>query len=201
MYGVFLGFRLLSANLDSTLSSTPDVPLSFILQSMDVPQSRSDSLSWRNLPDRWLWALANDRRIGSVALLCLSLGPMTFGLFGYHVYLIWAGMTTNENARWSLWKEDIAAGSVYMSMDQGPNGGRRLVRRLDNQLLDSEISSLSRKDSKWRKVSSISEVDNLYDRGFWENLLDLFAGRCLEVVQGQSRKRTKEGSRNDGPVG
>lgn len=180
-YGVFLGYGLLPEKLFTMVSvaSAEDRPLAWICQTLGVRRMLSQRTTWRDFLGCWLWALARDRRVGSVALLCLSLGPMTFGLLGYHIYLIWAGMTTNENAKWSLWKADIAEGFVYMSTDDGGDGGRRPVRRVPNQALDSETS---RKDNRWRKVSSISEVDNLYDRGFWANLMDVFPGRRLKRV-------------------
>ncbi|KAI2478336.1 Palmitoyltransferase [Pyrenophora tritici-repentis] len=35
-------------------------------------------------------------------------------LFGYHIYLIWAGMTTNESGKWSDWSDDMVEGVVFL---------------------------------------------------------------------------------------
>lgn len=45
-------------------------------------------------------------------LSCMCI-PLALGFLVYHLYLIWAGMTTNESAKWSDWKEDIADGVVF----------------------------------------------------------------------------------------
>jgi palmitoyltransferase len=41
--------------------------------------------------------------------------PLAMAFLLYHAYLIWAGMTTNESAKWSDWKEDVADGLVFKS--------------------------------------------------------------------------------------
>ncbi|KAK9559713.1 palmitoyltransferase swf1 [Aspergillus fumigatus] len=41
--------------------------------------------------------------------------PLAMAFLLYHTYLIWAGMTTNESAKWSDWKEDVADGLVFKS--------------------------------------------------------------------------------------
>lgn len=56
-----------------------------------------------------------DVRVGAVFLLMSMTAPLALAFLVYHTYLIWAGMTTNESAKWSDWKEDIADGMVYKS--------------------------------------------------------------------------------------
>ncbi|KAK1146312.1 hypothetical protein N8T08_003099 [Aspergillus melleus] len=41
--------------------------------------------------------------------------PLAAAFLVYHTYLIWAGMTTNESAKWSDWKEDVADGMAFRS--------------------------------------------------------------------------------------
>jgi uncharacterized protein (DUF983 family) len=53
-------------------------------------------------------------RASGVGLLALLTWPLPFGLLGYHIYLIWAGMTTNESGKWSDWQDDMADGVVFM---------------------------------------------------------------------------------------
>jgi hypothetical protein len=52
-------------------------------------------------------------RIGAVTLLCLLTSPLVWGLLGYHLYLIWAGTTTNESMKWSDWQTEMSDGYVF----------------------------------------------------------------------------------------
>ena len=51
--------------------------------------------------------------IAGVGMLATMTAPLPLALLAYHVYLIWAGMTTNESQKWSDWKEDMADGYVF----------------------------------------------------------------------------------------
>ncbi|KAF7190003.1 Palmitoyltransferase swf1 [Pseudocercospora fuligena] len=53
--------------------------------------------------------------IAGVGLLAASTAGLPLGLLAYHLYLIWAGMTTNESQKWSDWKEDMVDGFVFMA--------------------------------------------------------------------------------------
>jgi hypothetical protein len=53
-------------------------------------------------------------RASGVGLLALLTWPLPLGLLAYHIYLIWAGMTTNESAKWADWRDDMADGVVFM---------------------------------------------------------------------------------------
>ena len=53
-------------------------------------------------------------RASGVGLLALLTWPLPLGLLAYHVYLIWAGMTTNESAKWADWRDDMADGVVFL---------------------------------------------------------------------------------------
>lgn len=49
-----------------------------------------------------------------VGLLALLTWPLPLGLLAYHVYLIWAGMTTNESGKWADWRDDMKDGLVFL---------------------------------------------------------------------------------------
>lgn len=51
--------------------------------------------------------------IAGVGLLAASTASLPLGLLGYHLYLIWAGMTTNESQKWADWRDDMADGYVF----------------------------------------------------------------------------------------
>lgn len=59
--------------------------------------------------------------IAGVGMLAASTAYLPLGLFAYHCYLIWAGMTTNESQKWADWRDDMADGLVFVS-------SRRAVR-------------------------------------------------------------------------
>jgi hypothetical protein len=52
---------------------------------------------------------------GGVGLLTSLTAFLPLGLLGYHVYLIWAGMTTNETGKWADWRDDMNDGLVFMA--------------------------------------------------------------------------------------
>lgn len=53
-------------------------------------------------------------RASGVGLLALLTWPLPLGLLSYHIYLIWAGMTTNESSKWADWRDDMADGVVFL---------------------------------------------------------------------------------------
>lgn len=53
--------------------------------------------------------------IAGVGMLASSTAFLPLGLFAYHCYLIWAGMTTNESQKWADWRDDMADGLVFVS--------------------------------------------------------------------------------------
>ncbi|KAI1937473.1 palmitoyltransferase swf1 [Ophidiomyces ophidiicola] len=106
-YGAFLGYRILDGSLKEALA-------------LSVPASSSshhwsNGLSWSICLEIWMLAIANDIRIGAVFLLATLTAPLSAAMFCYHLYLIWAGMTTNESAKWSDWRDDVAAGTVFQA--------------------------------------------------------------------------------------
>ncbi|KAL3412098.1 spinocerebellar ataxia type 10 protein domain protein [Aspergillus fumigatus] len=83
-----------------------------------IPSSsplRSKSQDWTTWLNVWAIAIASDIRVGAVAMLTAMTAPLAMAFLLYHTYLIWAGMTTNESAKWSDWKEDVADGLVFKS--------------------------------------------------------------------------------------
>ncbi|KAF2398786.1 zf-DHHC-domain-containing protein [Trichodelitschia bisporula] len=112
--------------------------------------------------------------IGAVGMMATMTAPLPAGLLAYHVYLIWAGMTTNESNKWSEWAEDVRDGQVWtgeMVERDASTGtewrGHVLVRTLgEYPRWEDGI------EGGWRRVTSMQEVVNIYDRGFWDNLRD-----------------------------
>lgn len=134
------------------------------------------------------WTIVWDVRIGAICLLAVFTAPLAWGLFWYHVYLIWVGVTTNESFKWDDWKADIADGYVYKAQDARkepetaetpyvrwpkPNTQKLLNRAEDLSVqCAGQINTLA--EPAWTQIRSTKDMDNLYDLGFWENLKDVF---------------------------
>lgn len=103
-YGVYLGYTVLDGALQSH----------FPIKSSHS-QHWSKGQDWGTYLNLWALIIADNVRIGVVFLLAAMTAPLAFGFLSYHLYLIWAGMTTNETAKWDDWKADIADGFIYKS--------------------------------------------------------------------------------------
>lgn len=161
--------------------------------------------TWSQVGNSWVWAFTNDVRIGGVGMLALLTAPLAWGLFMYHCYLIYAGMTTNETSKWADWRDDITYCLVFRSerstvdddlternlaieplVDWPISSTQQLVSSEDGQPpvnLADHASVHGRPLSKgnaveklhWRQIQSLNEIDNIYDLGFWDNLMDVFS--------------------------
>jgi hypothetical protein len=98
-YGAFLSWTILRPHLH-----TPAGPSFF------------SSLHFRHMGDAAVRAVnAGGLSIAGVGMLAASTAFLPLGLFAYHCYLIWAGMTTNESQKWADWRDDMADGLVFVS--------------------------------------------------------------------------------------
>lgn len=200
-YGASRGYLLLDARLQERF--VPDA----LTRGSLTAKRWSTRLTWGEYTHCWAWAISVEWRIGAVMMLTMMSFPLALGFLVYHVYLIWAGMTTNESAKWSDWKEDIADGMVFKAQIsqlretypplpedveprdhdiKWPTGVRAkwwLVRtregkqptvRIKESRTEDDGDDQDRDvpDDRWTLVESIVEVENVYDLGFWDNLLD-----------------------------
>ena len=170
------------------------------------------SSSWREYFPRLGGALvdaldAGGLSIAGVGLLAGATAPLPLGLFAYHCYLIWAGMTTNETQKWADWRDDIADGGVFKTSRDAllnytqahpadaantstTNGlASDLGVTKDEVQVEWPISSSQvivrtnngrpphGQEALWSQIWSLSDVDNLYDLGGWDNLMEVISGR------------------------
>ncbi len=196
-YGICLTYLILIEMLQSESSHGPDVTGS----GKHWSAGRSWSLYFRS----WGWAITQDFRIGGVGLLAFMTAPLAWGMLVYNVYLVWAGMTTNESSKWSDWKDDVEDGLVFRlegskSLDDRASLGhdsepvvdwpitsnQRLIKCEDGQppkldkdrdgsSVETSGTSPPKQQPRWRRLYSLNQVDNLYDLGFWDNLADVLA--------------------------
>jgi len=119
--------------------------------------------------------------VGAVGFLAILTAPMPLGLLGYHVYLIWAGMTTNETGKWTDLKDDMKDGFVWVCKVD-PLVDDIGVTNKDGSVRTKKMMVAARTDDgmppdssgRWRRCWNLREVENIYDLGFWENLKDVF---------------------------
>ncbi|KAI9793298.1 MAG: palmitoyltransferase swf1 [Piccolia ochrophora] len=207
VYGAYLSRGILSDDLH-LVRSQDGVSLlrkdGIYVQPLEPFQKHwSANLGWSEYFALWRWAIIDDSYVGIVGLLCVLCAPLSWGLLIFHLYLTWAGMTTNESAKWSKWKDDIEDGLVFKakrsrvttgdaqdlsitasSAARSPDTASSRWPVCSDQILlfkedgvDPGEATLDTEEdvaSPWRRVFSLQEVDNLYDLGFWENLLDHF---------------------------
>ncbi|KAI5208404.1 hypothetical protein AUEXF2481DRAFT_41323 [Aureobasidium subglaciale EXF-2481] len=70
---------------------------------------------WAELGNAFVFAMSiGGISVAGVGLLAITTMPLPFALFAYHLYLVWAGMTTNESAKWADWRDDMTDGVAWI---------------------------------------------------------------------------------------
>lgn len=171
-------------------------------EEMGGSQNGKERISWSLYFELWAWAFTKDIQVGAVGMLAAFTAPLAWGFFLYHAFLVWRGTTTNESSKWADWNDDVADGLVFRSerdtkratnrlfapwiepvVDWPISSSQLLIVRENGQPPDGpteedeatstspvEISSAPR--TPWKRLRDISEIDNLYDLGFWDNIMD-----------------------------
>jgi palmitoyltransferase len=142
---------------------------------------------WSQYFHVWAWTLQEKTRMGAVTLLALLTSPLVWGLLGYHIYLIWAGTTTNESMKWSDWQAEMSDGYVFKrSLPEDRQKDTSIEFPWTRWPVESEQIILRTEDvmsprgpqaigvGEWQRVWKLRDVENLYDLGFWDNLKDVF---------------------------
>jgi hypothetical protein len=183
IYGSYLGHWLLSESLEQVVP--PEVKLAM--------------KSWTTWINIWSVVIATYPKIGTIFLLMIMTAPLAISFLAYHTYLIWAGMTTNESAKWSDWKDDVEDGLVFKTKrslifenprkdsdeqiwpvstdqilvtDEDPPSEGCLLASNSNCIVHRPEADVP-PDPRWKRLSSMKDVDNIYDMGFWYNLRDV----------------------------
>ena len=184
------------------------------------PPITVSQLPWGLYFKAWGVGLVEEPELVTVFLLCVFCGMLSCAFTAYHIYLIWAGTTTNETFKWDEWKEDIKGGEVYIAdVDEreaegfrsarggvvggggggGDGGGdgagrytepkvpwpnklRQVIVRLPMQEGYSREDGAAQRvelprEFEWRRVRKVTQMENLYDLGFWRNLKEVLRPR------------------------
>jgi len=109
-------------------------------------------------------------------------------LLGYHLWLVYCGTTTNESMKWSDWQVEMDDGYAFKRRLDGrrvkdvrvepawtrwPAEAEQVLVRTEDGRPPSESASLPG-FGEWEAVWRLRDVENLYDLGFWDNLVDVF---------------------------
>lgn len=171
-YATYIGFSILSDRIRNEIPSW---------------KIWGEGFTWSQYLNIWAWALQEHTRIGAVTLLCLLTSPLIWGLLGYHLYLIYAGTTTNESMKWSDWQAEMSEGyafkrslpsdrqkdeAVEPAWTRWPVESEQIVARTEDGLPPRDPGALG--TGEWERVWRLADVENLYDLGFWDNLWDVF---------------------------
>ncbi|KAL1303392.1 hypothetical protein AAFC00_006785 [Neodothiora populina] len=125
-YGAYLAWKVLSqswTDLDSALGWT-------------------SRLYWSQWGNGFVRAInTGGLSVAGVGLLAVTTAPLPLGLLVYHIYLIWAGMTTNESSKWADWKDDMADGYVYRAK-RSVIVGKEKERKRQNSLGQGDAKAI-----------------------------------------------------------
>lgn len=171
-YGALLGFSLLSDIITARYPSWSLWPPSHLTMTQYFAV--------------WTRGLQDNVNMGAVSLLAALTSPLVWGLLAYTLWLIYCGTTTNESLKWSDCKDDMADGLVFkrrMSPDRPRDP--RIESTWSRWPLDTQKILAYTDDGMpprlagpgegpWDRVWTIKDVENLYDMGFWDNLMDVF---------------------------
>lgn len=182
-YGAWLGYRVLSPWLNFSGLDGLSVFSKLFWTRLALTAKRATD--------------AGGLSIAGVTILAVTTAPLPLALFGYHVYLIWAGTTTNENSKWGFLAEDMADGMVW-------RGKRSEVKAFKQRLAQSRGTPTDLTEEVpvfwpietdqiivtttdglppqglehiYERVHSLKAVENLYDLGFWDNMMYIIRGQ------------------------
>ncbi|KAM0468043.1 hypothetical protein ACHAP7_011336 [Fusarium lateritium] len=145
--------------------------------------------------------------MGASSLLAALTSPLVWGLFLYTLYLVYCGTTTNETLKWSDWKEEMRDGFAFRrSMSTLRPRNEQVeppcprwpveVKQIIITTQDGQSPKTERLpgEGQWERVWNLSDVENLYDMGFWDNLVDIFVpdyayGQKIDEPNAERRRR------------
>ncbi|KAI2794477.1 hypothetical protein POX_a01076 [Penicillium oxalicum] len=192
VYGTLLGYSLLLQTMKEIIP----------------PELQEAMKAWSMYFHIWSIVITRDAQIGTVTLLMVMTAPLAIAFLVYHTYLIWAGMTTNESAKWVDWKEDILDGFVFkanrsqienapqqvdlgdrpwpvkssqvlVTDDQPPLEGFVFEEGSNRVHYPGEAIQPRSIDSRWTELQHVKDLDNIYDLGFKRNLVDALDNKPL----------------------
>ena len=100
------------------------------------------------------------------------------------LYLAGRGVTTNEAFKWELVEDSIDRGELWVEDDvQTDDGDDDKNSSTKQKGTGGKNKKKTRFQSTKRKIESLDELDNIYDKGFLKNLYDVFFPPTLHYVK------------------
>ncbi|KAL4729309.1 palmitoyltransferase swf1 [Fusarium chlamydosporum] len=156
----------------------------------------------------WGWGIQDNVNMGASSLLAALTSPLVWGLLLYTLYLVYCGTTTNETLKWSEWKEDMRDGFAFRrSMPVNRQKNERVEPRCVRWPVDVQQIIVTTQDGQpppetlrlpgegqWERVWNLSDVENLYDMGLRDNMVDIFVsdyefGQRADEPNAERRRR------------
>ncbi|ORY61396.1 DHHC palmitoyltransferase-domain-containing protein [Pseudomassariella vexata] len=170
------------------------------------------SFTWHDYLVLLTFGIQEDVGIGSVSMLAMMTSPLVWGLLGYQLYLIYCGTTTNESMKWQDWKAEMDDGFAFkraMASDRVKDP--RWEAQWTRWPVESVQSLVRTEDGRpppnnegpgigeWERVWNLKDVENLYDLGVWDNMVDVFVpgysfrdAIVTDEERGRRSKKSKE---------
>ncbi|KAG0682394.1 palmitoyltransferase swf1 [Pichia californica] len=113
---------------------------------------------------------------GTILLLCILIFPLIAFFFGENLWSIYLGVTTNETGKWSYINQLIEHELLYEFIPK--NGDLHTFLILNGKLANGSIQFVSLKEKtpfnssiggNLKQIKGWSDMDNIYDKGFWNN--------------------------------
>lgn len=167
------------------------------------------TFSWHDYLVLLTFGIQDDFGVGSVTMLTMLITPLVWGLLGYHLYLIYCGTTTNESMKWQDWQLEMDDGFAFKrAMPRERVKDPRWEPAWTRWPVES-VQILVRTDDgsppeptgppgvgEWERVWHLRDVENLYDLGFWDNLVDVlipgYSFRGESVTDEERGRRPKK---------
>ncbi|KAG9686974.1 zf-DHHC-domain-containing protein, partial [Aureobasidium melanogenum] len=140
LYGAYLSWAILSPHLHLGHSS----------------YGWFEKQYWAELGNAFVFAMSiGGISVAGVGLLAITTSPLPFALLAYHIYLIWAGMTTNESAKWADWRDDMTDGVAWI-------GKRSVVEAHNKERKARHLRNRNRLSGMTGPVSDSEEDEEEY---------------------------------------
>ncbi len=196
-YGGALGLRMISENARARSS---------LFSLWKRPEQ-----SWHHYFIFITYGIQFDVGVGSITLLAVMTSPLVWGLLGYHTYLIYCGTTTNESMKWQDWQAEMTDGFAFRrrlpiprnrhprfeaSWTRWPVEPAQVLVRTEDGEPPNDTAPPG--EGPWERVWHLRDIENIYDIGFWDNLVDIFvpnhsfrAEPQPDLERGKKSKKTK----------
>ncbi|KAL2257780.1 hypothetical protein VTK26DRAFT_9175 [Humicola hyalothermophila] len=214
LYGAALGLHLMTAKMRLRFPNWALLPWR---------ANGGDGMPTRQWLVIWSWGMQQSGgggvsgvrggvAVGAVTLLALMTSPLVWALLGYHLWLVYCGTTTNESMKWSDWQAEMDEGcafkrrldprrikdvSVEPAWTRWPAEAEQVLMRTgDGKPPVARKGKVLPGEGEWEAVWRLRDVENLYDLGWWDNVLDVvvpgYMFRDPRVPVSESRLRRKK---------